>query len=89
MKTCAYCSTKVQDDEGRKDEEGNFVCLECAGEQAAEAGTACPSCKEKSDEYDAEGVCPNCGHEKSDDEDEAEGVIGASDDSDEEEEEKT
>lgn len=84
MKTCAYCSTKVQKNEGRMDDEGNFVCLECFEEEGAGGGTpACPSCGESSDEYRDEGICPNCGHERGQDEEESEGKSEEADDSEE------
>ena len=80
MKTCAYCSTKVQEDEGRKDEEGNFVCQECLGDEAgAPKTTLCPECGETSDEFGKEGICPNCGHERGLDEEEDADASEASD----------
>ena len=72
MKTCTHCNTKVQEDDGRVNDEGDFICLECAAAEGESAGgkptPLCPECEAESDEYEEEGVCPECGHVKESDE---------------------
>ena len=64
MKACAACHERVHEDEGRYNEQGKFVCQNCASEIDEEATAAvCPECEESSAEFLDDGVCPVCGHE--------------------------
>ena len=64
MKACTNCGDKIQEDEGKVNEEGEFVCFTCAAEpQDAEDKSVCAACGESSEEYEEEGVCPSCGVE--------------------------
>ncbi len=67
MKTCASCKEKVLLEEGRMDDAGKFLCLECANELKEEDDRSlCPECGETSEEFGEERTCPSCGYEAED-----------------------
>ena len=63
MKRCAKCQGRFQENEGEVSVDGEFVCSNCAEGNPEEGETACPECEESSEELKAEGVCPACGYE--------------------------
>ncbi len=57
MKNCTVCKTRVDEDEGQLNDDGKFICFECAGESPEEADAFCKECGEMMEE----GVCTVCG----------------------------
>ncbi|HTL70218.1 MAG TPA: hypothetical protein VL404_02885 [Candidatus Eisenbacteria bacterium] len=75
IRACSTCGDKIQEDEGKINDEGAFVCFACAEEaRVAEDKSVCTECGESSEEFEEEGICPSCGAEaeKSDDDSEEE-----------------
>lgn len=73
MRICSICKNDFEVDQGEINEEGQFLCADCAEEAAEGKDTTCPECGEISEEYDEEGECPSCGHvrgEKSEEDEE-------------------
>ncbi len=70
MKKCSVCREKSPEDEGRMDDDGKFVCVDC--DQAGPHGEEmeCPECGESSEELRTEKVCPHCTAELEPDADE-------------------
>ncbi len=65
--TCEECGERFNDDEGEL-KAGKFLCNDCLQTGAGdEEFSECPECKEPSEEFEEEGVCPHCGAERKED----------------------
>lgn len=79
MPRCVKCDESFSRDEGEYNEDKEFMCATCADDSGIVDDPdddedldddldvtvkACPSCKEKSEDYAESGICPECGFEK-------------------------
>ncbi len=88
MKKCTVCREKFPEDEGRIDDDGKFICVDC--DQAGPHGEEmeCPECGESSEELRTEKVCPHCAAELDEiDEDDADEDDDEKDDDEDEDDE--
>lgn len=79
MPKCTQCEEIFSADEGQYNEDKEFYCAMCADDAGIDEDLdededddddldvkvkACPSCKEKSEDFAESGICPECGFEK-------------------------